>query len=138
MKTLSEYISTVEGISQMWEDINEILDDFDFEKVHKVMETLDWKWYLADYEDEDEELRVPTANEVRKRARSEMTSLITQMAEEGETTGFSNGGGIEATVEVIKDEVRKLAFGEDAPDDFKHSVELKLRFIVEENMPKTW
>ena len=122
----------------MWNDINEILDDFDFEKVHKVMETLDWKWYLADYEDEDEELRVPTANEVRKRARSEMTSLITQMAEEGETTGFSNGGGIEVTVEVIKDEVRKLAFGEDAPDDFKHSVELKLRFIVEENMPKTW
>ena len=25
--------------------INEVLDNFDFEKVHKVMTFLDWKWY---------------------------------------------------------------------------------------------
>lgn len=28
--------------------IDDVLSDFDFEKVHRVMKELDWKWYVED------------------------------------------------------------------------------------------
>ena len=137
MNALNEYISTADGVMQMWDDINEILDNFDFSAVYVAMEALEWKWVMKD-EDGEEEERQPEINELQKRARGMLVELITGLAEDGETTGFRNGGGFEVSAEVIDDEMRKRVFGEDAPDDFKHSVELKLRFIIEENLPKTW
>ena len=137
MKTLKEYISTADGMMQMWDDINEILDDFDFSAVYVAMDALDWKWAMKDEDGEDVE-RQPEINELQKKARGMMVELIATLAEDGEKSGFSNGGGFEVGVEIIDDKLRKRVFGEDAPDDFKHSVELKLRFIIEENIPKTW
>ncbi len=40
--------------------INSILKDIDFNKIHSVMEFLNWKWAIYG------ELRVPTANEIRR------------------------------------------------------------------------
>lgn len=137
MKALKEYISTADGMMQMWDDINEILDNFDFSAVYVAMEALEWKWTMKDDSGFDEE-RQPEVNELQKRAREMMVNLILRLAEDGENIGFDNCGGFEVSAEVIDDEMRKRVFGEDAPDDFKHSVELKLRFIIEENIPKTW
>lgn len=137
MKTLKEYISTADGVMQMWDDINEILDNFDFSAVYVAMEALDWKWVMKDENGENEE-RQPEINELQKEAREILVKLIMRLANEGENKGFEDYGGFEACVEVIDDMLRKRVFGEDAPDDFKHSVELRLRFIIEENMPKTW
>ena len=137
MKTIKEYISTPGGIMQMWDDINGILDNFDFSAVYVAMEALEWKWAMKDDSGFDEE-RQPEINELQKRAREMLVGLVLRLAEEGENNGFDNCGGFEVAAEVIDDELRKRVFGEDAPDDFKHSVELKLRFIIEENIPKTW
>jgi hypothetical protein len=50
MKTMKEYISTAEGMNQMWEKINEVLDGFDFTSVVSVMEALDWTWMCSEGE----------------------------------------------------------------------------------------
>jgi hypothetical protein len=49
-------------MSRNQELIDNILDEFDFEKVHKAMVALDWVWVFA-------EDGVPTVGELRKAAR---------------------------------------------------------------------
>ena len=48
--------------------IEDILDEFDFGKVHQVMEHLNWIWHDSD--------GVPTLGQLRKRARSLMKTCI--------------------------------------------------------------
>ena len=137
MKTLKEYISTADGLMQMWDDINDILDDFDFGTVYATMEALEWTWAMDDGDGEYVERR-PEVRELQKKARQMIVDLIMSLADEGASEGFSNGGGFEVGVKVLDDDERARVFGKDAPDEFKYSVELKLRFIIAENIPKTW
>lgn len=50
-------------------DIEDFLDDYDFNRVHKVMELLDWKWVNA----ESLIMTVPRLGELRKSARDLLT-----------------------------------------------------------------
>lgn len=50
------------------EIIDEILDEFDFERVQRTMKALDWTWYGSD--------GVPTIGEIRRRARELLRELI--------------------------------------------------------------
>ena len=59
---------------EMQEQIDEIMDNFDFERVHRMMNTLDWKWV-----DGDGEFSVPDVPELRKTARR----LLYQVIDEG-------------------------------------------------------
>jgi hypothetical protein len=59
------------------EIIDEILDEFDFEKVHKVMVALDWKWVDG----------VPTIGDLRRTARELLNDLV-----RGELRGVGTGG----------------------------------------------
>ena len=57
--------------------IDNILDEFDFEKAHKVMEFLEWKWSNA----------VPTIADMRRLARN-----LLKEAAEGEVVAIGTGG----------------------------------------------
>ena len=48
------------------EQIDEIMDNFDFNKVAKIMDFLGWKWYMKEY-------RVPEESEIRKEARKHLS-----------------------------------------------------------------
>jgi hypothetical protein len=50
------------------EIIEDILDEFDFSKVQRVMEALDWTWHDSD--------GVPTLGQLRKKARYLMNYCI--------------------------------------------------------------
>jgi len=50
------------------EIIDEILDEFDFEKVHKVMVALDWKWYGTP--------GVPSIGDLRRNARELLNAVV--------------------------------------------------------------
>lgn len=52
------------------EEIDDILDYFDFEKVHKAMEALDWEW-VSPYG-----LAVPLLGDLRKQARQLLTDAF--------------------------------------------------------------
>jgi hypothetical protein len=55
--------------------IDEILDQFDFEKAKEVMDALDWKWGMARWGTGTEAL-VPDIPELRKQAREMLWELI--------------------------------------------------------------
>jgi hypothetical protein len=48
--------------------INEILDEFEFEKVHRTMKALDWKWSGCD--------GVPSIGDLRRQARELLQELL--------------------------------------------------------------
>jgi len=124
MKTIKDYLSTTEGVCQMWEKINNVLDQFDFEKVHRVMEFLEWEWASGARKDdsiiyEHEEMRIPTVQEMICAARRLLVSAI-----KDETSWDT--GGFRATAKIERSE------DEDSPDDFTHSVTVSLEFVLEE------
>jgi hypothetical protein len=59
------------------EILDEILDEFDFEKVHKAMVALNWKWVDG----------VPTIGDLRRTARELLNDLV-----RGELRGVGTGG----------------------------------------------
>ena len=60
--------------------IYEILDEFDFEKVHRVMVALDWQWSGTD--------GVPSIGDLRRQARS----LLQQVVDSKDTHSIGTGG----------------------------------------------
>jgi len=71
--------------------VSEVLDMFNFEKVHKTMVFLDWKWKSG---------YVPTVEELRKQAKILMFEIL-----ESESMILSTGGFTVVKIPVEKDKV---------------------------------
>lgn len=72
--------------------IDECMDYFNFEKVHKVMEFLDWKWGNVNITGKAE---VPSIPELRQSARRYLRTVIEEGKHEEQYFTFS--GGLKAT-----------------------------------------
>ena len=69
--------------------IDDIIDEFNFEKVHKAMTALDWKWAIPTTDhDGPLKLQVPTLNRLKELARYQLISSI--------KTGLYSSGGLKA------------------------------------------
>lgn len=66
--------------------IDEILDEFDFERVHKVMVALDWQWYNT--------AGVPSIGDLRRAARSLLQQVV-----DGKNLRYTATGGFVAYME---------------------------------------
>ena len=149
MKTMKEYLSTAEGVRQMWEKINELLDNFDFNKVVIAMEALDWHWTCTPEEaemyeeqgcraktrmDGEEAYYYPQVPQLMKRAREVMTEAIESMPDD--VTWWCCGGyGFRGEASICTDDERADYYGGEIAniDDFAHSVDLRLSFDIEES-----
>ena len=81
------------------EQINEILDNFDFDKVEVVMKALDWKWWNS-------ENSIPTKFEMQKKAASLLEDAYYE-AKKWKVSHYLVGcGGFEATASYWEGEVR--------------------------------
>ena len=155
MKTLKEYLDAPGGRQQLEEDIEEILDSLDFEKIASVMEFLDWKWcdgkrdaeeliergYVVNVVEDGYVMYVPKVADIIRVARRTINDVIShalEAEENGEFIGryYVDGAGFYCELEILDDETRKRFVGEDAPDDFKDSVDISLRFVIEDYMGK--
>ena len=103
-KGLGEVVKTSPSTAESNLSETDIMRDFNFEKVHKVMEMLDWKWVMTKY-------GVPTIEELKGEARR----LLVRAAVE-ETNVAT--GGFRAVYEKS---------GPSDPDPF-----ISLEFILEE------
>lgn len=65
------------------EIIDEVMDFMDFDKIHRVMEFLDWKWAMS-----DSELRIPEVFEIRRFLRSLLNQFINENLRTLEQGGF--------------------------------------------------
>jgi hypothetical protein len=80
--------------------IDDIIDEFNFEKVHKAMIALDWKWAIPQTTDYNGplKLQVPTLNRLKEFARYQLISSI--------KTGLYSSGGLKAEYfSAIQEEV---------------------------------
>ncbi len=64
------------------EQIDEIMDDFEFDKVHQIMTALKWKWVTSENPKE-----VPELWEIKKAARSHLKSAV--KSESSSSGGFT-------------------------------------------------
>ena len=148
---MKEYLSTAEGVMQMWDKINEVLDNFDFNRVATVMEALDWYWACTeeeaeDYDDagctvkwekgcDDEHLSYrPEYPQLLATARQRILSAINEMPDD-EKHWSTSTGGFKVEIWISTDEERAEEWGGEIAnvDDFKHSVDIALYFIAEES-----
>ena len=87
-------------------DIEDIIDEFDFERVKKVMDFLEWEWC-------DAEIAIPHIGELRKKARLLLSEVSVKVLKNKEIEAESNirTGGFQATAYKWENEVRmRLAF----------------------------
>ena len=73
--------------------IAEILEYFDFDKVHQAMVALDWKWT-----DEYDKKAVPTVDDLREGAVHWMKSAL-ELAGDSKEEHFTGSGGFMATAD---------------------------------------
>ena len=69
--------------------IDEIMNNFNFEKVHKTMTLLDWKWYQPDFKSE-----VPNLEKIKVLAISHLKGALSNPKVRG--VSISYGGGFQA------------------------------------------
>jgi hypothetical protein len=82
------------------DDIDKIIDWFDFERVHRVMAHLDWKWGSPG--------EFPQLPELRQKARQLMNEAV-QGLERGDTDEFNlETGGFVVRVNRSKEEDDKI------------------------------
>lgn len=153
MKTIKEYLSTKDGVEQKWSTINEIIEGFNFDEVFIAMEAVDWRWVVSGEDKADEmeengydirwggiddwyEYR-PKIQDLRKWASEMLADTIAKCPDE-ETEWGQSSGGFETKMYILTDEERKEMFGEDAPDDFEHSVDLRLKFVFGDSGSRFW
>ena len=79
--------------------IDEILDQFDFEKTKEVMDALEWKWGMAKWGTGTEAL-VPDIPELRKQAREMLWELIRSNSVMIKAGGFVVEKDYEGTLEL--------------------------------------
>jgi len=90
--------------------VDEIMDDFDYEKVQKIMQYLDWKWYPLD--------EVPTIDDLRKKSRHYLYEVIEWTLKFRGDYCISDGG-IEVRAEF--------------DNDIQRIGEVRLRFVLEDS-----
>lgn len=125
-KSVRDYISTLAGYKQFRDRVDEIILHFDFQKVHNVMEMLDWRWASWYDEAEDQHTNeVPSVYALRTRAHQMLLDAVEK------DCGGSGGFEVRTYVYDLVDE-DGVPFFPGEPDDFEHSVHLSLKFVVEE------
>ena len=72
--------------------IEEILENFDFDKVHKVMEALDWKWVGGGTQD-----GVPSVYRLIKKAEELLKDCVNEIEHRNTNTLVLSTGGFKAT-----------------------------------------
>jgi hypothetical protein len=77
--------------NQQQAKIDEIMDEFNFNKVHLVMEHLEWKWFTT------ADGGVPSVGDIRREARRLLSSLALQPAKSGPWRHSTATGGLSAT-----------------------------------------
>ena len=82
------------------DDIEDILDRFDFEQVKKAMDALEWKYW-------DSEDKTVTIYELRKKARYLLNSVDAQKPSEYE---FVSSGGFEVERRIYPGDSKKYFY----------------------------
>jgi hypothetical protein len=90
---------------QQQENIDNIIENFDFDKVHRVMVFMDWKWAFSVV------VRVPSIDELKDEARRLLGNLVEN------NNRFTECGGLRAE-KYKKDDYFRLSFCIDSWEEY--------------------
>ena len=106
------YSWSIEPVESDYEDptadINEILDEFDFERVNEVMKSIYWQWVMP-----DGGYRTPSIPELRKHARKLLEETISGLISSNESDYCVECGGFRAEADKYENNPKiyiKLSF----------------------------
>lgn len=116
-KPIWYYISTEEGKSQMLEEIHNIMEYIDFEKIHDTMVALDWKWFDCP--------NVPDIPRIKEQ-------LLCMLSELFENTDGNDGTKYRTSTAGFTVGYKIYPPEDNEPDDFAHCVDVYVYFAVEE------
>ena len=112
--------STTKGVTGLQEKfqslIDEVMDNFDFHKVCKVMKFLNWRWATA-------EEGIPEIWELKREARRLLNECLYEIIKHGEDTWSISTGGFS---------VHATNYKEAEVDDDEFHLGLKLSFELED------
>lgn len=123
-KTLKDFLTDYRSYKQFRDDVERCLLYTDWEKIHRVMKNLKWKWHSwIDNEYNEHTNTVPSVFGIREN----VSSLIKRMEEwimnhSDDEEYFTSTGGFEIEMKIYDDEV----------DDYDHRVKFIVRFVVEQ------
>ena len=96
------YSWSIEPVESDYEDptadINEILDQFDFEKVNQVMNSIYWRWVMPGG------YRTPSIPELRKHARNLLEETVSGLIRSKESDYCIESGGFRAEADKYEDD----------------------------------
>jgi hypothetical protein len=98
--TPEEYNGRKFDIETLKEMRDNIMDNFDFERVHRVMEALEWGWATGG----NFESVIPDTPEIRSNARRLMDEVIDTYAKTGKDWCGMSTGGFDVDLMVNKDD----------------------------------
>ena len=81
------------------DDINDILDEFDFERVNDVMKSVCWEWVMS-----DGRYGIPSIPELRKQSRRLLEETVSGLISSKETQYFIESGGFRAEANKYDDD----------------------------------
>ena len=94
--------------------INDVIEYLDFDKIHSVMEFLDWHWATV--------LGVPTVSQLKMAVRNYLEDLLSQV---GETSYNIATGGFEYSFRVYEPY-------EGEADTFENCVNVSVKFVLDD------
>lgn len=123
-KTIRYYMDKVGGRNQMIEAIHDVIECFDFEKVHRVMRFLNWGWAFTNN-------KVPSVTQIKEQLLEMLFDVFEYGYNENaaqyqmDTAGFF----VEYTI-VSNEEAEKYEAYNFEDDDFKNRVIINVFFSI--------
>ena len=125
-KTLKEFFDEVRSYKQFRDCVDDCIFYMDWDKIHKTMKVLKWKWasWFDEYEDEHCNT-VPSVYGIREFVINELKKIENWVNEHPEAREYHMScGGFEFDLELCEDN--------DEVDDFEHQVILTVKFVLEQ------
>ena len=117
--SIKYYLDKESSREQIQDIIDDIIDNFDFEKVHKVMEFLNWQYW----DDSVKGQHVPDIHELRAAARRRIKDALREIEKTNQLRMTYDSGGFVATVEIDPDNIEN--------EDLKKHIFISLSFVLE-------
>ena len=125
-KSLKEFFDDIESYKQYRDDVDQCLLYMDWEKIHRVMKKLKWKW--CRWEDEFCEIHentVPSVYGIRENVIRKIKDMENWISEHpDEDSYYTSSGGFQVEMYICNDL--------DLDDDYVNQVRFKVQFVVEE------
>jgi len=120
VKTLYDYLQDNNGKEQMYRVVKDIVESMDFEKIHNVMDFLNWTWASV-----ANGKRVPTEEEIKQHLINMLFDMFEEGYEKHRSEWSCSTAGFTVSYRIFKPDIGEA-------DDFEHCVSVTVAFNLDD------